>query len=526
MKPVINKTIFLTSTGILAGLIILYLVYLILISNPQIKLSQSNTINEKSLIVLPLGFQADSSKDQYFECGMVEDIIDNLFKIKNLKVFSRTTTEYFTRKKIKPEEIARILNVRYILETNVYRNENNVEVLINITDCTSGKQIFSRKFPGVLADIFILQSEITEKVANALSVTVSQEDLSLIEKVPTTSQEAYDYYLRGRFLFNRAIDLQSTIIARNAIMESIRFYEKATVADTSYADAFAGLADSWFTVSVWNWYKPFDEGLSKAKNYAQRALELDHYCAEGHLVKGACLIWADRRYEEGRLELIVSQQLDPNFAIVHQYYTQLLMVTGPISEARRYLNLALEKDPYFWIINNLNAVVYLFEGKYKESENATMKAIGLKPDYVFNNWLLFLNYSKSGQGTKAAEELQNILRISSKTEKYDSEIINAFNKSGIDGLFSWLIGINTSRPIPALGLNGQPLFVSWWHAVIGNKEQSLRAIQKYMESQNHNYTYFNLIPANPDFFELRSDPRFIAIIEQIGLKNYNSWPAR
>ena len=124
------------------------------------------------------------------------------------------------------------------------------------------------------------------------------------------------------------------------------------------------------------------------------------------------------------------------------------------------------------------------------------------------------------------KELQSIATSYPGASQYSDEIMNAYNKSGIKGLFFWLIDINTHKPIPVEGMNGHPFFVAWWYAILDKKEESISWLEKNMESKMRLYVYFNLIATNPDFDILRSDPRFLAIIGEIGLTPYNKRPPK
>jgi tetratricopeptide (TPR) repeat protein len=186
----------------------------------------------------------------------------------------------------------------------------------------------------------------------------------------------------------------------------------------------------------------------------------------------------------------------------------------------------LKLEPYYWVLHNVNAWIYYFEDKYKEAIEACLIAQDLKPDYIYTNWLFLLNYAKLGDGMSAAEELQKIVRTAMRTNKYDNEIMDAYKRSGIEGLFTWLINININRSVPAAGMNGHPFFIAWWYAIIGNMENSIYWLERNMETKPRLYEYFNLIATNPDFDILRNDPRFLAIVEEIGLASYHTRKAR
>ncbi len=257
-----------------------------------------------------------------------------------------------------------------------------------------------------------------------------------------------------------------------------------------------------------------------------KALELDPNCSEAHAVLGAFLVWGLRDFEEGKKEYETSIRLNPNFATARQGYAQFLMITGPIKDARFHINRAVELEPYFWVVQNLNAWIYYFEEKHDEAIEACILARDLKPNFIENEWLFFLNYAKLGEGEKAVQALQTIVKHHPGTEQYSEEINVAYSKSGINGLFTWLVDVNKNKPIPVQGMSGHPFYTAWWNAILGNREESVYWLEKNMESQRRLYVYFNLIATNPDFDILRNDPRFLKIVDEIGLAPYHKRKAR
>jgi hypothetical protein len=190
------------------------------------------------------------------------------------------------------------------------------------------------------------------------------------------------------------------------------------------------------------------------------------------------------------------------------------------------MDRAVELEPYFWVVQNLNAWIYYFEGKFDKGINACFIARDLKPGFLDNNWLFFLNYAKLGEGEKAMKELQTIAGNSRSKNQYADEIRDAYNESGIKGLFSWLIEINIQKPVPIEGMDGYPFFIAWWNAILGNKEESINWLMRNTKTNNSSSTYLILIATNPDFDLLRDDPRFQTIIEKIGLAPYNTRKAK
>ncbi|NSW93510.1 MAG: helix-turn-helix domain-containing protein [Bacteroidales bacterium] len=484
------------------------------------------TENDKSIVVLPFKNLTDNPDNQYIADGIMEDVLNDLYQVSDLRLISRTTSEHFRETGFTSWEIAREVNANYVLEGSVRRYGNKIRISVHLIDAYHDQYLWSANFDRDITDIIGVQSNIAMQIALKLKAEISESEIYQIEDIPTKNPEAYDYYLKGKFLFNKATNEQRVDNSKEWINGSIQYFEKAISVDKYFTEAYAGLANSWFTLSDWGWYQPYLEGIQKAREYSMKALEIDPDCAEAHFVKGSFLIWPERKWEEGRKELEISIQLNPNNTYAYQAFIQLLMITGPIEEARLFMDRAIELEPFNWVLHNLNAWIYYFEDRHKESLEACSIASELNDDYILNNWLFFLNYAKLDEGINAAEELQKIIRIETRSSQYDTEIMDIYNKSGIKGLFTWLIDININKPIPAVGLIGQPFFIAWWNAILGNKEKSIYWLGRNMESQSGNYTFFNLIATNPDFDILRSDPRFLAIIEEIGLTQYNTRKAK
>jgi TolB-like protein/Tfp pilus assembly protein PilF len=476
---------------------------------------------QASIVVLPFkNFSADP-ENQYFADGIMEDILNDLNRISNLRVISRTTAEYYRNANLSAGEIAREVKARNVLEGSVRRQGNQVRVSVQLIDARRDQHLWSEHYDRELRDVLGVQSEIALAVAHKLKAVISEEEKIQIEKVSTQNPQAYDDYLRGRFLLHKATSQQRFDISRQGLMTSMQYFSKAIEADPNFTEAYASMANAWFNLTAWGWYQPYAEGFKNALEYTEKALALDPDCSEAHAIKGGYLVWPGRNFEEGRRELLTAIRLNPNFPMALQWYTQLLMITGPMEETREYMNRLLELEPYFWVTQTLNGWVYYFEQKYDKAVEACLAARDLKPDYNDNQWLFFLAFAKRGEGEKACKQLQEIVHRFPNAGQYEKEIEQAYRASGIPGLFVWLIDVNQTRPLPGQGLSGHPYFIGWWYALLGNGERTIYWFQKNMEQQNRVGHYFNLIATNPDFDFIRKDPRFVALIEENGLTPYH-----
>lgn len=483
------------------------------------------TLKDQSIFILPFKNLSDNLDNQYIADGLREDILNDLYHISMLDVRSRTTSDHFRVTNLTSREIAKKVRVRNVLEGSIREYDNKLRISVQLIDARKDSHLWSANYDRLPDDILGLQRDISMQVAEKLSIKLSDNEIKEISEIPTQNPVAYRYFQKARFLRYKSEGESRVDISREGLLTSIQYYEKAVAEDENFAEAWAGMAAAWNNLSGWRWL-PDNEGFLKARELSRKALEIDPNCAEAHGVKGSYHIWGERNFEEGRKELLAAIHLNPNYSPAYQSYAQLLMITGPIEEARKYIDMAMKLEPYYWVLHNLNAWIYYFENKPLKAIEACRTAKDLKPDYIFTDWLLFLNFAKLGDGMKATETLQEILRLSARSNKYDAEISNAYSVWGVEGLFSWLIEININRPLPAAGLSGHPFFIAWWYAILGNKEKSVYWLEMNMSAKTRLYEYFNLIATNPDFDILRDNARFLKIIDDIGLKEYNTRRAR
>jgi TolB-like protein/AraC-like DNA-binding protein/Tfp pilus assembly protein PilF len=477
---------------------------------------------ELSIVVLPFQNFSDDRENEYFADGIREDIINNLFSITTLRVVSRTSADQLRESNRSAREIAEELKVNYVLEGSVRRSGDKIRISVQLIDAWGDKHLWSSSFDRELKDIIGIQNDIALRVAHELNMALSATEIKQIEKITTQNQEAYDYYLRARFLLHKANSVHRSDFDYTGVLNCLQYYEKAIAVDSTFAEAYAGLANAWFNLSAWG-FLPSYQGFPMARSNSLKAIEIDPDCAEAHAVFGAYLIWGGpRNIADGGKELKKAVELNPNFSTAHQWYAQYLMITGPIEEARRHVNRALELEPYFWVVQTLSAWIYYFEKEHEKAIEASKTARVLNPNYSSNNWLLVLNYAKLDEGEKMLQELQSIIRDYTRDEKYLEEVQIAYDAKGIIGIFTWLDDVNQNKPIPVEGMDGHPFYSAWWNSILGNMNATVYWLERTLEDPRPLGHYSNLITTNPDFDFLRDDPRFLSIIDETGLTPFHA----
>ena len=478
--------------------------------------------DDLSIIVLPFKNLSGDPDNQYFADGIMEDILNSLNQVSDLRVISRTTAEHFRDTDLTSEEILRKVNAKNLLEGSVRRQEDMVRVTVQLIDGRREQHIWSENYDRKLTDMLGLQGEIARQVATRLNALIAEGKSDFQVKLPTQSTEAWDNYLKARFLLHRSNDINRLDMTGEGLMSSIKYYELAIDEDSTFAEAYAGLASAWYTLSAWGFYRPYRDGIEKAVKNFSKALELDPDCAEAHSLRGTWLAYPEGKFEESKAELERAIELNTDYAAAHQAYAQVLMITGPIELARKHVDIAVELEPFFWVVHNLSAWIYYFEEENEKGIEASIMARDLYSDFVDNDWLFVLHYVKLGEGEKAATALHDLLLRYPSVSHLADEVTEAYRQGGVDGLFRWVIEVNLNRPVPLDGLTGNPFFISWWNAILGNREESITWLEKTVESQFYPRHYFNLITTNPDFDIIRGDPRFMKVLGKTGLAAYNN----
>jgi tetratricopeptide (TPR) repeat protein len=350
-------------------------------------------------------------------------------------------------------------------------------------------------------DIFEVQSDIAQRIANELQTVLTFKEKKAIQESQTKNPEAYNLYLRGRLFWYMRTE--------GGLQKSVEYFKKAIAVDTNYALTYAGLADAYFIQAYWGWI-PWTEGVKMSKELALKSLSIDKNLAEGHTVLGALLNYKEWKWEEAQKEFQTALELNPNYVTSHHYYSELLNILRQNNEARNQINLALKLDPFVPVLHALSSRWYYNEGKLKESLDECRILEELDPEYYFrsNYWLEFYIYVKQKEDMKAVEALQKALNV----DFFNSNLIkDLYKQSGINGLLNWLIELELKRSNPSSNK------LSLWFNMLGKKKEALDWLEKALANPSPGFASLN---NNSDYDNLRSEPRFQAIIKKMGLSEY------
>ena len=184
-----------------------------------------------SIVVLPFKNLSDDPNNQYFADGIMEDILNHLYRISDLRVISRTTSEHFRGTSLTVQEIARKVNPAIYLKAACDGMAIKSRISVQLIDANRDQHLWSANFDRELTDLIGVQGDIALQVAHKLKAIISDNEIRQIEEIPTQNHQAYDFYLKGRFLLNKANNEQRVDISREGLMSSIQYFEKAVAFD-------------------------------------------------------------------------------------------------------------------------------------------------------------------------------------------------------------------------------------------------------------------------------------------------------
>jgi len=293
--------------------------------------------SEDSIAVLPFRNLSSDKENEYFSDGVTEEIINALTKVEGLNVIARSSAFTFKGQGADPREVGKRLSVAYILEGSVRKSGNQVRVSAQLIESKDGFHVFSEVYDEELKDIFQVQDQISNKIAQKFTENVGRGPKSQkLVSSSTENMEAYELYLKGRHRLSKASleDAQS----------AIQFFEAAIQKDQDFVLPVAGLA-ACYTFLGGSGMMEADRAFQIAKDHANRAIRIDDRLAESHLALAKSYFWCEWDFELTGRALRDAIRLAPGTSDIHGFNSTYLMAIGKLEEALIEAQLAAKLDP-------------------------------------------------------------------------------------------------------------------------------------------------------------------------------------
>jgi serine/threonine protein kinase/Tfp pilus assembly protein PilF len=365
---------------------------------------------EKSVAVMYFENLSSDKEDEYFRDGMTEDIITEISKIRELRVFPRAAVLAFRDKTVTGPEVGRDLNALYVLTGSVRRAGNRLRITAQLIETRTGHSVWAERYDRQIEDVFAIQDEIAQAIARALKVVLTEKEKQEIKKAPTADVQAYDYYLRGRQFFHQ--------LRRKGFEYARQMFARAIVIDPGYARAYAGVADcSSFLYMYWD---TTDDNLREADRASRKAVELESESGEAHASRGLA-VSLSKNFEEAAKEFETAIRLDPKLFEAHYFYARACFQQGNMEKAARLFEQACIVKPQDYQAPTLLGTSYRGLGRIAEAEAAARRAfqmaekhLELHPDDARALYLGAGNLADIGERDRALDWVQRALAIDSE----------------------------------------------------------------------------------------------------------------
>jgi TolB-like protein/DNA-binding winged helix-turn-helix (wHTH) protein/Flp pilus assembly protein TadD len=460
----------------------------------------------KSVVVLPFENLSGDTDQQYFTDGMTDELIAHLAKIRSLRVISRTSAMVYKGTHKTLSEIARDLKVDAVIEGTVLRSGNRVRITAELVQVATDRHLWAETYESQLGDILTLQSQVASAIVNEIRINLTPEEQQRLASARSVSAESYEDYLKGRFYWNKR--------SEEGLNKAIEYFQLATQKDPHNALAFAGLADCYSIIgSAIVGSVPSQEVAPKARAAALRALELDKSLAEAQTSLATVRFNYDWNWVGAASGFQRSIELNPSYATAYQRYSLYLMAMGRTQESLTQMNRARDLDPLSTSMNfSLGWRLYMAR-QYDQAINQLRNTLEMDPNFALSRMVLGQAYEQKGLYQQAIVEFQKAATISHDSPPMLGSLGHvlgvAGNKTEAEKILAQMVGLSKKQYV-------SPFYISIVYAGLHENEKAMDWLEKAYEDRSNAIIFLKV---DPDFDDLRSNPRFQVLLNRLALKN-------
>jgi len=358
------------------------------------------------LAVLPFENLTGDAGQEYFSDGLTEEMISQLARIdpQQMGVIARTSVMHYKQNPKPLEQVGRELGVEYVLEGSVRRDASTVRISAQLIQLEDQTHLWSRQYDRELNNLLVLQAEIAQEIADEIQLTLGNKHASNSVSRPANrspvSYDTYDLYLKGRYNWNKR--------SEPGFHQAAGFFQQAIDKDPNYAQAYAGLADTFALLSTWN-FVPAKDFVPRARFAALKALEINDNLAEAHASLGLIAEQFDYDWQTAEKEFRRAIQLDPSYATAHQWYAECLSFQGRFDEAFAESDRARQLDPLSLIIAADHAVILYYSRKYDRAIEQFLAVRDMEPDFPRSQFIVY-SYLEEGKFAEALDLVEKYAR--------------------------------------------------------------------------------------------------------------------
>ncbi len=463
--------------------------------------ARRRNLRGKSLAVLPFVNAVADPSIEYLTDGITESIINSLSQLPGLRVVPRSLVFRYKGLQADPATVGLALNARTILTGRVVQQGDFINIQAELVDTNTESQLWGEQFRQKTSELVTLQQEIAWQISEALRLKLTGQQKKRLRKKPTVNPEAYQEYLRGRYLWNNWTP--------ESFRRALDHFERAISIDPTYGLAYAGLADAIGSLAYYGLVPPQD-GFPRAKAAAQRALELEPGLADAHASLGLNNLFWEHDWPGAEREFKKAIELNEQLALPHTLFAFYLMSLRRFDDAIEEARTAQRLDPLSLFVNMGVCWAYHGAGRYEEAIRETLRTRELSRDSIESVNLLVNCYEETGRFEEAARVCSEYPICGVRAE--GSELLDAYRQGGEQGY--WRKRLELLQRAPDQSGRIMEFTYALIHAYLGEDELAYHRMERLVASRAGNCVFFNVAPA---FKHLRDQPRFQAILKRVGV---------
>jgi len=455
-----------------------------------------------SIAVLPLHNPTGDPNAEYLSDGISEALINSLSELQQLRVVARGIAFRYKGKEVDPQAVGRDLNVRAVLMGRVHQVGDALNIQVDLVDATTGAQLWGQEYESKVSDVLAVKQTIAREVTEKLRLRLSGEEKQRLVRRDTTNEEAYQFYLRGRYYWNRR--------TAGGLKKALEEFQQAVDKDPTYALAYTGLADC-YAIQTEYAGTPLRETLPKARAAALRALEIDNSLGEAHTSLGLINMhsW---QFAEAEKEYKRGIELNPNYPTAHHWYSNYLQGVARFDESMAEIKRAQLLDPLSPVISGNVVIRYSLRGDYNSVIEGSKKIIELDPNYPRVHTDLGWAYLKQGREQEAISELQKAVDLSGR-----ASFELAYLGSGYAALGKRAEARSVLKELEEKYARQESggMYLAAVYGGLGEKDQAFAWLEKDFQARS-SLLYYST--GYPIFESLWGDPRYTDLLRRMGLR--------
>jgi len=478
-----------------AGLIIIAVVLAVTLFNGRAETTDS-------IAVLPLENLTGDAEQDYFVDGVTDELIGHLAQISGLRrVISRTTVMRYKNTDKSLPEIARELQVDALVEGTVYHVGNNVRVRLQLIDALpEERNLWAQTYEQPMTDVLLMYSEMAHAIADNIQVKLTAQEETRLASALQVNPQAYEAYLKGMSHLYK--------LTPPELDAALYYFKQALEIDPNYALAYTGISFVWVGRQQMGLLIP-SEATPKAKEAAQRALELDDTLAEVHYTLGLIRTWSDWDWEGGEQAFKRALELKPNYAEALVYYSNLLCYMDRLDEALTMAERAVQLDPLNSIIPNVSGSVLEYLHRYDDAIDGYQNALRISPNdpaAYYGLWVCYYIKGMYEESLKSAKAFFTGLDMAPIAEA----MAKGYEEDGYSGAMTSAAEIMAAFSKQTYV---SPFFIAQMYAIAGDKEDSIEWLERGYEMKDPVMPYVSTFI----FDLLGDDPRYQDLLRRMNL---------